>query len=62
MLSIEECRKILGLSEDELSKKELEEIRDALYQLSTVLINNQKEVTQNAKSSNLLQSINRGTS
>ncbi len=54
MLSIEECRKILGLSEDELSKKELEEIRDTLYQLSTVLINNQKEVTQNAKSSNLL--------
>lgn len=54
MLSIEVCRKILGVNEEELSDEKLEEIRDTLYQLSTVLINNQKEVTQNAKSSNLL--------
>lgn len=44
MLSIEVCRKILGIDENEVTNKELEEIRDALYQLSTVLINNEIEV------------------
>ncbi len=44
MLSIEVCRKILGVDENEVSNKELEEIRDALYQLSAILINNQIEV------------------
>lgn len=44
MLSIEVCRKILGVNENEVTNKELEEIRDALYQLSTVLINNEIEV------------------
>ncbi len=44
MLSIEVCRKILGVDENEVSNKELEEIRDALYQLSAILINSQIEV------------------
>jgi len=33
MISIQECRKILGNTGDILSDKELEEIRNGLYQL-----------------------------
>ncbi len=44
MLSIEVCRKILGLSEDELSNEELENIRYSLYQFSQVIVNNYLEV------------------
>ena len=44
MLSIEVCRKILGLSEDELSNEKLENIRYSLYQFSQVIVNNYLEV------------------
>lgn len=39
MLSIEVCRKILGVDENEVSNDELENIRYSLYQISQVLIN-----------------------
>ena len=57
MLSIEECRKILGLSEDELSNDELENIRYSLYQMSRVIVNNYFEVKNN-ESNNLHKSFN----
>ncbi len=38
MLSIEACRKILGKTKKELTDKEIEEIRELLYQMATVLI------------------------
>lgn len=44
MLSIEVYRKILGLSEKELSNEELENIRYSLYQISQVIVNNYLEV------------------
>lgn len=43
MLSIEACRKILGKTKKELTDKEIEEIRELLYQMATVLIRNLKE-------------------
>ena len=43
MLSIEVCRKILGLSEAKLSNEELENIRYSLYQISQVIVNNYLE-------------------
>ncbi len=61
MLSIEECRKILGLSEDELSNDELENIRYGLYQMSQVIVNNYFEVKNN-ESNNLYKSFDRRTS
>ena len=61
MLSIEECRKILGLSEDELSNDELENIRYSLYQMSQVIVNNYFEVKNN-ESTNLHKSFNWRTS
>lgn len=57
MLSTEECRKILGLSEDELSNDELENIRYSLYQMSQVIVNNYFEVKNN-ESNNLHKSFN----
>jgi hypothetical protein len=39
MLSIEVCRKFLGKSKSELTDEEIEETRDALYQIGTVLVN-----------------------
>ena len=39
MLSIEVCRKILGIDENEMSNEELENIRYSLYQISQVLVN-----------------------
>ena len=61
MLGIEECRKILGLSEDELSNDELENIRYSLYQMSQVIVNNYFEVKNN-ESINLHKSFNWRTS
>lgn len=61
MLSIEECRKILGLSEDELSNDELENIRYSLYQMSQVIVNNYFEVKNN-ESNNLYKSFDGRTS
>ena len=61
MLSIEECRKILGLSEDELSNDELENIRYSLYQMSQVIVNNYFEVKNNERN-NLHKSFNWRTS
>lgn len=61
MLSIEECRKIIGLSEDELSNDELENIRYSLYQMSQVIVNNYFEVKNN-ESNNLHKSFNWRTS
>ena len=57
MLSIEVCRKILGLSEDELSNEELENIRYSLYQFSQVIVNNYLEVKNN-ECTNLHKSFN----
>ena len=39
MLSIEVCRKILGVDESEVTKEELENIRYSLYQISQVIVN-----------------------
>ncbi len=44
MLSIEVCRKILGKSKQEMSDEEIEKIRENLYQISHVLVNNYIEV------------------
>ena len=59
MLSIEECRKILGLSEDELSNDELENIRYSLYQMSQVIVNNYFEVKNNESNNRTWKSWNK---
>lgn len=48
MLSIEVCRKILGVSQEQMSDEQIEEAREALYQVANVLVSNQSEVIKNA--------------
>ncbi len=43
MLSIEACQKILGHNKYQKTDKEIEEIRDALYQLAKILFNAYKK-------------------
>ncbi len=63
MLSIEVCRKVLGVSKDELSDEQIENIRYSLYQFSQVITDNYLEVKRNKNEcSNLYQSFNRRTS
>lgn len=63
MLSIEVCRKILGVSKEELSDVQIENIRYNLYQFSQVIIDNYIEVKRNKNEcDNLHQSFNRRTS
>ncbi len=61
MLSIEVCRKILGIDENEMSNEELENIRYSLYQISQVLVNQYFE-EKHHECSNLYKSINNRTS
>lgn len=59
MLSIEACQKILGKNKYQKTDKEIEEIRDTLYQLANILYTSYKnEATKNA-SINLYKSFNR---
>ncbi len=63
MLSIEVCRKILGVNEEELSDEQLENIRYNLYQFSQVITDNYLEAKRNKNEcNNLYKSFNRRTS
>lgn len=44
MLSIEVCRKHLGVSQSQMTDEEIEELRQTLYQIGRVLVNNYFEV------------------
>ncbi len=44
MLSIEVCRKILGKDKTDMPDEKIEEIRETLYQISKILVNNYFEV------------------
>jgi len=61
MLSIEECRKHLKENSSQTTDEEIEQIRETLYQIANVLVNNYLEVKNNANS-NLHKSINKRAS
>ena len=44
MLSIEVCRKILGVSQEQMSDEQIEETRETIYQVANVLVTNYLEV------------------
>lgn len=44
MLSIEVCRKILEVSQEQMTDAQIEETRDALYQVANVMITDYFEV------------------
>ena len=43
MLSIEVCRKILGVSKEEMPDCEIKELQESLYQIGNILINKRFE-------------------
>lgn len=47
MLSIEVCRKILGVSQAQMSDEQIEEARDTIYQVANVLVTSYIERAEN---------------
>lgn len=54
MISISECRKILGKLSDQLNDDEIETLRNQLYSLTNQLVDNHFQITHGRDSSNHL--------
>jgi len=58
MLTIQQCRKALGLNEKEISDEQILAIRDFLSTMAEVYVQNLKEIQDEKNSRDLHQGIN----